>query len=326
GYFFNGVADIYDKILRFSRLDNEEYASMSARAIESAMRYDANKFGRDSLELYKEAIEDYKHSYIIKKTTLKDDCVVLELLGYDGLTEKIMVSMDDYYNGSFRNDTKVTTLVYRTLRKRENYTKAYRSCVKRLANRDYSVKEISGYLSRKYELNEKQISSIIDRLAEYGLVDDYRYALNKVSSFNASLMSRKAMKYKLKRLGISDEIIEKTVVNYPDSELMNAKTKAKKYLAAARNKSLNAKKQLIYSKLINDGFNSEMAKEAVSVLDFSDSIMMEKDILRKEAQKAKKKYEKKYEGTELRNRVYLSLVSKGFGYDNIYAIINEMEL
>ena len=53
---------------------------------------------------------------------------------------------------------------------------------------------------------------------------------------------------------------------------------------------------------------------------------MEKDILRKEANKAKKKYEKKYEGSELRNRVYLSLVAKGFGYDNIYAIINEMEL
>ncbi|MBR0461472.1 MAG: RecX family transcriptional regulator [Erysipelotrichaceae bacterium] len=326
GYFFETTDDIYKTIVTFDSLSKEEYERMAEVAIDSAGKYDANKFGRDSMALYEEAIEDYKHSYIVKKTTLKDDCVVLELLGYDGETEKIMVSLDDYYNGGFRNESKVTRLIYDALKKKENYTKAYRSCLKKLANRDYSVRQLKEHLRLKYELSDRNINEIIDKLNEYGMVDDYRFALNKVSSFNATLMSRKAMRYKLKKLGISDEIIEKTVLNNPDSELMNAKAKAKKYLSSCKNKSLNVKKQTIYAKLVNDGFSYDIAREAMSVLDFSESVMMEKDILKKEALKAKKKYEKKYEGTELRNRVYLSLVSKGFSYDNIYAIINEMEL
>ena len=54
--------------------------------------------------------------------------------------------------------------------------------------------------------------------------------------------------------------------------------------------------------------------------------LQEKEIIRKEANKALKKYSRKYTGTDLRNHIYLSLANKGFGYDDIYALINEMEL
>lgn len=326
GYFFKTDDEIYDAICKLANLNEKEYEEMSLYAKESVKKYDANKFGEDSLALYKEAIEDYKYSYIIKKTSLKDDCVVLTLESFDKKEEKLALSLDDYYANGFRNSSKITKLVYDSLKKKENLTLAYNACLKRLANKDYSIKQIKDYLYSKYELTEEEVNEIINKLNEYDLLDDYRFALNKVSSFQNNFYSTKAMKQKLRKLGISDEIIEKAVKDKDDLELTNAKHMANKYLKTIKNKSLNMKKQLIYSKLINSGFSSEVVNEAMSVLDFSESVVMEKEILLKEAIKAKKKYEKKYEGTELRNRVYLSLVSKGFSYDNIYAIINEMEL
>lgn len=326
GFFFEGVEGIYEKISKFSNLDEDKYQEMAEFAINSVKKYDANKFGKDSLALYEEAIEDYKHCYVIRKTKLKDDCVVLELETFDGKEEKVTVSMDEYYNGSFRNNSKITRLIYNSLRIKEKTTLAYHACLKRLAVRDYSFKQMKDYLKEKFDLDDKETKSIIEKLNEYGLLDDERMAINKFNALNANFLSTNAIKNRLKKMGISTEIIDRVVKSDLDEELLKAKEKANKYLKLAKNKSLNHKKQTIYGKLIVDGFSSDIAKEALSSLDFSSSIVNEKDLLRKEALKMKKKYEKKYEGSELRNRIYLSLVSKGFGYDNIYAIINEMEI
>ncbi|MBR3228572.1 MAG: RecX family transcriptional regulator, partial [Erysipelotrichaceae bacterium] len=326
GYFFSDEEGLFEAVRKFAELTTEEDREMSLQAVQSVRKYDANRFGEDSLALYEEAIEDFRHSYIIKKTKLRDDCVELGICGYDGHEEKLTLSLDDYYSGSYRNTNKLTRLVYLSLKRKEASILAYRASLRRLANRDYSLKEMRDYLGKNYDLDERDIDAIIDHLSEYGLIDDERFAETKVSSLRASFMSQKAIERKLLKLGISREIIEKCIDRDEDTELANAKEKARKYYRSARNRSINLKKQLIYGKLINDGFTSDIAKEAMSSLDFSDSILMEKELLKKEALKAKNRYEKKYEGTELRNRVYLTLVSKGFSYDNIYAIINEMEL
>ena len=208
----------------------------------------------------------------------------------------------------------------------EVYALSYRSCLKRLANSDYSIEMMYSYLYRKYELNRDRASLIIDELIEKGLLDDYRYASGKVNSLRANLYSKKKMAIKLAHDGVSDEIIDRVLVVQDNDELALAIKKANKYLNIITNKSYNAKKTAIMGKLLNDGFEYNICKEAMSSLDFSTSLLQEKEIIRKEANKALKKYSRKYTGTDLRNHIYLSLANKGFGYDDIYALINEMEL
>lgn len=326
GYFFNDANDIYETIVKFNNLSKKELDTMAEYASKSVEKYDANIFGDTSIKLYEEAIEDYKYSYEIIKTSLKDDSVVLYLRSYDKTESKLTVSLDDYYNLGFRNNSIITRYVYDDLKNRENMMIAYRACLKRLGNRDYSIKEMKDYLASKFELSKTDIKQIINKLEEYGLLDDYKYAVAKVSSFKANLYSKKMMSNKLNKLGISKDIIEKTVLNDLDDELLACKKMANKYLKATHNKSLSAAKESIYAKLLTKGFSHEVIKQALDVLDFSNLTLGENEVLKKEAIKARKKYEKKYDGTDLRNRVYLYLVSKGFNYDSIYAVINEMEL
>ncbi|MDO4500226.1 MAG: RecX family transcriptional regulator [Erysipelotrichaceae bacterium] len=326
GFFFETIDDIYKSISKFANLDKDTVKEMSIKAEKSVKQYDSKYFQESSIRLYEEAIENYKYSYSIVKTTLKDDIVVLTLKGYDGSEEKLTLSLNFYYELGFRNASIISKFNYEALKKGEVIPLAYRRALKKLAIRDYSKKEITDYISRNFEIDNKQLEIVISKLEEKNLLDDYRFALEKTNSFKANFYSSKRMANKLRKLGIDEEIIDKVIVVDNDNELILAKRAADKYLHTIRNKSMNAKKQAIVAKLLNEGFAYEIAHEAVSNLDFSNSLLEEDSIIRKETARLIKKYEKKYKGTELRNKVYLALVSKGFNYDNIYAIINEMEL
>lgn len=324
GYFFD--KDIYEAIEKFDSLSKDELNNMKEVCMVSVDCYDADTFGTSSIRIYEEALEDYKYSYVIEKTTLKDNCVELTLRDFNDNNEKLTISMDTYANMGLRKNSRFSKLNFNVLKEMEVYALAYRSCLKRLANSDYSIEMMYSYLYRKYELNRDRASLIIDELIEKGLLDDYRYASGKVNSLRANLYSKKKMAIKLAHDGVSDEIIDRVLVVQDNDELALAIKKANKYLNIITNKSYNAKKTAIMGKLLNDGFEYNICKEAMSSLDFSTSLLQEKEIIRKEANKALKKYSRKYTGTDLRNHIYLSLANKGFGYDDIYALINEMEL
>ena len=130
---------------------------------------------------------------------------------------------------------------------------------------------------------------------------------------------------KLRSEGISNEIISSLYNEQQDEELKIAKKRASRYQLSTKGKSLNYKKQLIFSKLKNDGFSNEICNEAIDSLDFSYEILYEADTLRLESQKAYLKYHNKYEGSQLRNKIYIYLANKGFEQEKIYAVINEME-
>ncbi len=253
--------------------------------------------------------------------------MTVDLKSNDKEEEKVYLTLDRYYELGLRKDTNLTAAQYDEIKENEPYVLAYRACLRRLANRDHTVKEMYDYLNKHFELPIKTSNEIIDKLSEKGLLDDYRYCVEKLEYYNNSLLSKKKMVQNLRKVGVPISIIEKLVLNQnsTDSELVKAKKLAEKYQNQIHNKSLKMKKQLILKKLINNGFDLEVAKEAVSLLSFQDETFEEKNLLRKEANKAKIRFERKYEGSTLRNRVFHSLVSKGFSVDAVYAILNEME-
>ena len=81
----------------------------------------------------------------------------------------------------------------------------------------------------------------------------------------------------------------------------------------------------IIKKVVNEGFDYQIALKVLESLDFSYEVYNEKTILSKETDKLYKRLSKKYSGTELRNRMYYSLISKGFSSETVYAILNEKE-
>lgn len=142
GFYFNDVNGIYDAIVKFNNLNKDKIKQMKENAINSVKQYDANTFINESIRIYKEAIEEHKYSYTISKTTLKDDCVSLLLKSSDGTEEKLTIPIDEYYDLGLRNSSLISKLNYSLLKDLEVYALTYKYALKKLSNRDYSIKEM----------------------------------------------------------------------------------------------------------------------------------------------------------------------------------------
>ena len=323
GYFFEDADSFVTKLRKFLSLSSEELSKMQKNAIDEAQIYDADTYVENMLQLYKETIEEYDSSYVVESVSLKNDVVHL-LLNNGKNEEKIMVSLERYYQEGIRKDDKLTAAQFERLKNEENFVKAYRAALKRISARDYTVKQMRDYLSEKQEVSEEQVNEIIEKLTEKGLLDDRRYVIEKNDAFQAMLLSRKQMTARLRKAGIAPEIIEECL-DFENSESDKALRRAQKYQNSIHNKSLLIKKQTIRRKLFEDGFSSDDIQQAMSMLDFTEDALAEESVLKSECAKIRRRLERKYSGTDLRNHLYHSLLAKGFANDAVYALINEME-
>lgn len=324
GYFFNDLKECETKIIKSYNLSNSEYSNMKDNAIKSTKKFDDFTFAYKTLEIYEEVVEEFKLSYRVIKTRLVGDLVKLTLT--NGLNEDIKVSMtvDDYYAKGYRKDTLISKSSLEELIKNETFVLAYKYCLKKLSIKDYSINNLKDAIYRKFQLSKEDLDRVINKLIENNLLNDDNYTISRISILKESLLSKKAILNKLLKDGISKELFEKYYIDNPEEELIKLKKKALKYQTSIKNKSLYVKKQMILTKLVNDGFNLDSSKQIINELDFSKEKLAEVDLLKKETIKAYNKYSKKYESTELRNRIYHYLISKGFNETNIYTIINEM--
>ena len=263
----------------------------------------------DFLKTKKETISNI--DYTIEKVKEKEDGVVI----YLNNKEKISISVDNYFKYGLNTIKGFDIPLYEKLKNEERLFLAYRSVLRKLSIKDFTVKQIKDFLKIKKQLNSKETSDIIDKLINYDLLNDERYCQNRCSYLNKQLLSSKQIKLKLQKEGLDSEIIEKYVINSMDDEYVKAKKLADKYSNSIKNKSLNATKQAILSKIVGAGYSYDCGRRAINELDIS--VDNENELLKKEYIKAKNKYSKKYEDYDLRNHIYSYLVNKGFRSEDI---------
>lgn len=325
GYYFDDSHELFEKIKIFVQLDQQNIDQMIAYGRDKVKIYDADLFAEKILKIYKQAIDEYHNYYVVESVRLKNDYVLLKTINHAENNEEINISLEKYYELGIRKGAKLSLDIVDELKENEIETLVYRSCLRCIATKDYTIKQMYDYIGDKHELPIAATNRVIDRLIERGLLDDKKYAISKYESLNNKLHSAHHIVNSLRKDGVPAEIIEEVVINETDAETKKAIKVAEKYQSKVRNKSLNMKKQMIIKHMLDQGFEMDVVKTAVNTLDFNEDIYAEKDILRREAIKLKLRYQRKYTGSSLRNRIFNALASKGFNYDAIYAILNEME-
>jgi len=230
----------------------------------------------------KQDIDTQEITYPIKKIKTYESYAVVYLD-----EEKIMVSDDAYFQYKLHSQT---------------------------------VRQIKRYLLEK-GLNEKECKDITDKLISYGLLDDEKYAISRVSALQNANLSAKQIRRKLSDEGIGETIINECLITDEKKEYEKALACAQKYERTVRNRTLRMKKQAILTKLVGQGFSYELSFKAVEELRLKEE--NEVELLNKEYLKAKKRYEKKFEDYELKSHITSYLLSKGFDYDVIRMIMEE---
>jgi len=313
GYFFNDAQELALKLKRFAQFDEAKYITLKKEALKTAKQYDAEVFGKRMEEIYEEVVEEFEECYRVEEVNIKSDYLVLELKK-GTQKEKLQVYFDDYY-GIKKGDI-LDQKTYEKLLSSQRLMKAYRSCLRLLAQRDYSTKKMRQYLRKKHLLSSVEVEQIIDSLTKKKLLDDYQYAQAKFASMNSLLSSQHKIARKLKEEGIAEDIINELLEDNLD-ESDKALKLALKYQKSIHGKSLGMTKQAIIQKLTKEGYSYEDSKTALEQLDFSSQTYQEEVLLKREVLKLQKKYQKKYYGHSLYHKLYQALLAKGFNSEMI---------
>ena len=253
--------------------------------------------------------------YPIRKIKVSEDYVMVFLE-----EEKIMVSIETYFQYGLKDLKGLDEELYEILKQDEKLTKAYRSCLRKLSARDHTEKQIRDHL-HSLELFGQDRDDIIERLKEYGLLDDEKYCISRISWYNRNNLSVKQISQKLSRDGVSEDLITKYVTVDSEEERKKATAIAEKYAGSIKNRPLAARKRMLLNKLMNSGFSYEIAKNIAEGLETAADEDLK--LLEKEYRKAQRKYERKYADRDLKQHISAALYAKGFRLEDIRKVMEE---
>jgi regulatory protein len=133
--------------------------------------------------------------------------------------------------------------------------KAYNYALNLLSIKDYTISEIERKLLQK-SFSESTIKHVINKLKEYGFVNDERYAIKYINnSLNIKKYGEKKILYNLKSKGIDDSIIRKSSIDN-DVQFNNAYNLSLKKIKSLKGKT-NIKEKL-FRYLLSKGYTYDL--------------------------------------------------------------------
>ena len=183
-------------------------------------------------------------------------------------------------------------------------------------------KEVRDYLA-KHEIDEKIIPRVIQSLKDDNWINDRQYAQaiinsNQLSGDKGSYM----LMQKISQKGVTKSIIQEVLQEFDMAEVAErtAEKLLKKYQGKLPARALQDK---IIQSLSNKGFSYSEAKTAFDQLDSQVEEETVQELIFKELDKQYRKYSRKYEGYELKQRLTQVLARKGFDFSDIASALRE---
>ncbi len=237
-----------------------------------------------------------------------------------GVDEEVLLRFE------LKKGLHVTPELQKEIEAEDTFAKAYSKTLNYLSHSLRTEKQIRDYLVK----NEIDIYTdrIIGTLKELKLIDDLIYSESYVRTMaNVNQKGPRNIEQDLKQRGVSEHTIMDALMEYPEEQqLENAIDLAEKKWMKTKNSSTFESIQKVKQYLVNKGYNFEQADQAISTIDTEKDQDEEYRSLEKQAEKAYKRYARKYEGYELNQRLRAFLYSKGFQNELINRYLEEREI
>ena len=243
----------------------------------------------------------------------------LYLLELDG-QESLYITEDTIVRFMLSKDKEITENELQEIRDFAQFSYGKNIALYFLSFKQRTKKEVLDYL-KKYEIKEANAVKIITALEEERWIDDKSYVETYVRQNGLNGDKGPALiRQKLITKGISKSVIDSCLVEVDFSNLIEKV--AEKLLRKYQDKlPIRALQDKIVQGLMNKGFTYDLARKTVGQLDISADDNMEADLISKELEKLYRKYSRKYDGYELKQRLIQALARKGFEFDQIQAVL-----
>ena len=206
----------------------------------------------------------------------------------------------------------------------DDIRKTYHLALNYLAKRMRSEGEVRKYLLEK-EVDPPIIQEVILKLYNFKFLNDEEYALSYVrTQMNTTDKGSILIKRELAERGISTNLIEKAIKQYPfEMELETAIKNGRKMISRNNKDSGKVIKNKLEQLLVRKGFNFEMINEAIMVV-MKENSKDERVALQYQAQKLHGKYANEVEAV-YRQKMKQALFRKGFSIEQIENYLNNEE-
>ncbi len=229
-------------------------------------------------------------------------------------SEKLVVSDEIIVKYSLINDRILSYDEYQEIRKDITNENILRKVYNYISFQNRSMWEVENYL-REQNCENELINKIIIKLIEKEFIDDDRYSLLLLESAKRNLKGPAyyEMKIKEKHIYIIYEYTkedEEKVIDEKIAKIYNLNS----------TKPVIKQKQLLYQKLIRDGFTSSLVNKKINCVEFIDN---SNEKISDDVRKAYNRYNNK--GNNWKNKMISSLLNKGYNYNDIIKSFNEIK-
>lgn len=321
GYFFNDTNELVAILLN---LIKDDFTEIAHNALLSVKKYSSEVFCEKVLEVYRQAIKSKHYSYTVKSIYPIKNGINEVVFLYD--ESEIIVEVSDKLikNYQLKPGVVIDKEVFDAIKDFEQVSRAYHKALKLLTIKDYTYKQMKKKLMDSGAYDDTQLDATLSLLQEKNLINDEAFTTNYLNRcLRLGIGINKAV-YNLRNYGVDSEVIDKCLAELDDDSEYNEATALIDTIYNRNNNfSYKAMLKKIRDKLFMKGFTSETIERALNDYDFEYDINKEQEALRKEFEKQKHKFQKKYKDSHLKEKIIDTLLRKGYNYEHIKELINE---
>ena len=321
GYFFKETNELVSILLNMM---NSDCSKMAREAYLHAMKFSSEVFYEKVIDVYKLAIKQKYYTYKVKSIYEIKDSMNEVIFLFD--ESEIILELSNKIIKSYELEVgkEISKETFVILKDHEQVTRAYNKALKFLTVKDYTYNQMKKKLMDSGNYDDAQLDTTLELLQNKNLINDEEYTVNYLKRCTRLGVGLNKAIYNLRNYGVSDEIIDQCLEkNSFDDEYLAATKIIDTYYNRNIGFSYKAMLKKIRDKLYIKGFTNEAIEKALSDYDFEFDYEKEHNALEKEFIKQKKKYSKKYDTNQLKEKIINNLLRKGYNYEDIKEIMNK---
>ena len=321
GHFFYSKEEYVDKVIELSHKDLIPYKQ---HAVKHAQQFDSHTFYEGVMQVYDTSIDHFENCFIVSSLTPHEKMVSIECnSGKRKVT--LECSLDDVDSFHLVRGARINQDIIDILKEKQNVRQLYFKAIKLLSYHDYCFHDLVKRLETYGEYTEIEIMKCMALLTDRHLIDDRKYVKNYIE---ATLKKGKGFKkaiLDLKNKDIPEYLIEEEIEKFDETEEKDYALNIVDQLYHTNSKlSPQGLIQKIKRTLFNKGFSQSTIESVMNTYDFEFSHERTLSLLKKECEKTYKRYQNKYHGQELKMRISRFLKQKGYDYEDILIVMDEI--
>lgn len=241
-------------------------------------------------------------------------------------SDSYKISEDDFFDYKFKANMEIDQTLYQKIKHMSNYHMAYMKALNKIKYKDRSEWEIRHLLYEDFDLIKPDVDKIINKLKRYDFINDQRYTEDFIEQSRLKYHGHQKIKSELIDVRINSDILDDLMPYDFKIDYNLAFEYADKIKDTIRQKTKVQVENSIRQKLSYRGFKADVIGSVISDIELDYNYDLEKVLIQKDFEKSLKRYSRKYEGYNLRVKLFTFLSTKGYRYEMINEILDEMEI